>query len=272
HKQEVETWQLDDTNFVETTASEKLLLAISQQDTNVVTVIGPKGSGKSFLIKHAAVKIQEVYQYVIIPVDGLKKVIEWFDPGSKQLFVLDIDKACHSPLKLHHTLKKWQEQSAALQKRFNESSLKLMACCSTEIYEHPEFEKISLLHQNKFDLKADANTFSDKDIETIATKYMKKEDVVALTTSDMKEDLKKLHNFPMLCREFSEEKHENLASFFVEHLSIISNATEVKRANTNVDINMTNSLTINPTQTVQGMFVNPTFQGCSLNFNFYNKN
>lgn len=258
-------WQLEDEKFAETTASSNLFLTVRQQDTNVVTVVGPRGCGKSFLTKHIAIKIQQEYQHIIIPVEGLKKVIEWYDPKIRQLFVLDIDNAFHAS-QLDHTLKKWQNQSERLQSRLDNRSLKMIACCSTDTYENPEFEKISLLHQHKFDIKSDENILSDEDIEAIAARHMKDDEVVVI--KEIKEDLKKLDNFPMLCRKFADEKHGNPTQYFAEYMSLAINDTRVENSNSTVDINTSTSMTVNPGQIVQGMFMNSTISNSPMTFNF----
>lgn len=255
----VETWTLADANFAETNASRRLLSAFSQQDTNVVTITGPRGSGKSFLTQHIAIKMQEDYRYVIIPIDRIEQVIEWFDSERKQLFVLDIDNACYEPSVLDRILKKSHNYSTGLQTKLNDESHKMIACCSTDTYENPEFEKISLLRQHKFDLKADDNILSDEEREMIATRYMKKDDVVALKA--MMETFKKLDNFPMLCRQYADEKHENPVRYFSENMSIM-NENQIERSITTEDNDTPTSMTSTATiaqQTVEGMFTNTTF-------------
>lgn len=216
------------------------------------------------------------YEYVIIPIDKIEQVIEWFDQESKQLFVLDIDNAFYDPSHVDRTLQKWQNHSTGLQTKLNNESHKMIACCSTETYENPEFEKIGLLRQHKFDLKAVDNILSEEEIETIATMYMKKDDVVAL--KGMMETLKKLDHFPMLCRKYADEKHGNPVQFFSENMSFM-NEIRVERSITKEDNNTPTSMTSATTiaqQTVGGMFVNNTFDRSpvfvNLTVNNYSKN
>lgn len=253
-KKEVETWQREDHNFAETTASCSLLATISQPNTSV-TVTGPRGCGKSFLTKHIALKMREKHGYTIIPINGVKEIVERYNSKRKQLFVLDFDNA----------FKKRQNQLAAFQTRVNDD-YKVITCCSKDVFDNPDFKEISVLHQNKFELQADDNILSDKDFEDIATKYMKKCDVVAL--SDMKEKLKKLDNFPMLCRKFVDEKQTNPTQYFAKYMSIISNDTRSNNSNTEVGIN--------PQQVAQNMFINPSFNNSpvtvNITLNTINKN
>lgn len=203
--------------------------------------------------------------YDVLPVTGINKVTKWSDPKRKQLFILDIDNTCQTPLELGLTLKKWQNQLAAFETRIQ--GTKMIACCSTDIYENPEFQKINSLHQHKFDLKADDNMLSDEDRQAIATKYMREDEFDALL-KDKKEILKSLDNFPMLCRKFAEEKYGDPTQYFAECISnLTTNDTLVENQNTQVDINVSNSLTNNPVQGVKDMFVNPTFNNCAINFN-----
>lgn len=209
--------------------------------------------------------MQKEYGYDVLPVSGIDEITKWYDPTRKQLFVFDIDNEYQTSSELGPSLKKWQNQLAALETRIK--GTKIIACCSTDKYENPEFQKINSLHQHKFDLKADDNMLSDEDRKAIATKYMR-EDEFDTILKDKKEILKSFDNFPMLCRKFAEENHGDPTQYFAECLSnLTTNYTLVENENTQVDINVSNSLTNNPVQGVKDMFNNPTFNNCAINFN-----
>lgn len=234
-------WQLEDRNFAETNASRGLLTTISRQDIDVVTVIGPDGCGKSFLAKHVALKMKELHGYVIVPVHEFKDIADWYDSSCNQLFVFD--DVCTSLSLIDQTLKDWKVRSEGIVTRLDGNKLKMIACCPTVIYDDPKFQQINLLLEHKFDLRGDANILSDEDIISIASRHMEEKDVKKI--KEMKDYLKKLNNFPMLCKKFADEKPENTSQFFSCEISKTSNDTHFENIISQID-NMSS------TQTMQG--------------------
>ncbi|VDH99803.1 Hypothetical predicted protein, partial [Mytilus galloprovincialis] len=83
-KEELEIWAEDDKMFIETNGAKSVLKRIKENGCVVVT--GSSGTGKSSLVRHVALQMQESYE--IIPVTNPEDVIHWYNPIYKE----EIDK------------------------------------------------------------------------------------------------------------------------------------------------------------------------------------
>lgn len=191
--------------------------------------------------------MKDEHGYEIIPVQNVTQVLEYNQSNYRQLFVFD---------DVEDKVSEWKNYSPALQTRLNKGgNLKIIACCATHVYEDPKFQKIPLLCEYTFDLKAAENMLSDEDVESIATCHMRKNEVVAIR--DIKEKLKKLDNFPFLCRKFADEKLKDSYSFFEKTISEES-------SNVKIELNTSNSLTVSSEQLIQDLFSNTKMSNCKV--------
>ncbi|VDI60066.1 Hypothetical predicted protein [Mytilus galloprovincialis] len=80
--EELENWKKDDKTFIETNGSKGVLKYIRENCCVVVTA--SPGSGKSSLVRHVALQIQNE-GYEILPVSNPKEIIKWYDPKKQSI-------------------------------------------------------------------------------------------------------------------------------------------------------------------------------------------
>ncbi|CAC5399442.1 unnamed protein product [Mytilus coruscus] len=72
--------------FIETIGAKCVLKFI--QENGCVVVTGSSGTGKSSLVRHVALRMQEI-GYDILPLTNPEEIIDWYNPRMKILFVVD---------------------------------------------------------------------------------------------------------------------------------------------------------------------------------------
>nr|XP_022305978.1 uncharacterized protein LOC111112629 isoform X7 [Crassostrea virginica] len=87
HKSLLESWMEGDRPFHEIHSFPNILDKVQSQP--VTTIIGGPGSGKTATACHLALRLQNDYDFDIVPVDDISEIKQYGHPKCKQVFILD---------------------------------------------------------------------------------------------------------------------------------------------------------------------------------------
>lgn len=104
----IQDWKKDDEKFIKTTATEKMEKYLN--DFDCVVVVGNSGNGKSAIIRHIALKLNQDSDHVIIPsVVDPSDILQLVDKQERnQVFV--VDDFCGKEVLNPHTAFMWSSQ------------------------------------------------------------------------------------------------------------------------------------------------------------------
>ncbi|XP_071178410.1 uncharacterized protein [Mytilus edulis] len=124
-KEELKTWTEDDKMFIETNGAKSVLKCIKENGCVVVT--GSSGTGKSSLMRHVALQMQEE-GFVILPVTSPEEIIKWYNPSKKILFVVDDFCGTYTinPMKLES----WKNLMEKIKTLIEKKTVKLIMSCT----------------------------------------------------------------------------------------------------------------------------------------------
>lgn len=166
HQQYLDEWKKDDHMFVVTKATKYVKSFLKYKRKNVVVVTGSSGNGKSSIIHHIALELCFKYGYEVISfVTGPQDIINFRDPTTKQVFV--VDDICGKEAINVSLVELWRDHSEKLAKIFevNEegknnlsctqmSSPKLLVSCRLHLYRdvHVKLLKLTLFKRSQCNL------------------------------------------------------------------------------------------------------------------------
>ncbi|XP_071138285.1 uncharacterized protein [Mytilus edulis] len=189
-------WKKDEEYYVETTASRHVMNCL--QDTKCLSVVGPPGSGKTFLVQHVALQMDKI-GFNVISVNSPNEIRENFKFGTKTLFV--VDDMCGNFTANTARLDIWKNAKKDLTLMLNKDVCKLILTCRSQVFKdegfkHSDFLLFRTCICNLVDDKL-ALTNSEKD--NLANKYFK-------TRKNEVECLYKYDFFPLLCKLYDNNK------------------------------------------------------------------
>ncbi|VDI35789.1 Hypothetical predicted protein, partial [Mytilus galloprovincialis] len=137
-KEELKTWIEDDKMFIETNGAKSVLKYIKENGCVVVT--GSPGTGKSSLMRHVALRMQ-VEGYVILPVTNPEKIIKWYNPSKKILFVVDDFCGTYTinPMKLES----WKNLMEKIKTLIEKKPVKLIMSCRLQVFKDEKMKSLS---------------------------------------------------------------------------------------------------------------------------------
>ena len=83
----IQKWTQADNDFVKTRAAEHLS-SLTDSSTGIV-VLGEAGLGKTTLIHHEALRLQNELDYEIVPVTDLSEISNYHKHSVNQVFIVD---------------------------------------------------------------------------------------------------------------------------------------------------------------------------------------
>lgn len=201
----MEQWKMDDRQFVSTEAEKQVIQNILSE--SYVTIIGSSGSGKSFLLRHVALKMMEK-GYIIIPCSHPENIRQRYKQGSKTLFVFDdvygrytIDE---------QMINDWEQRLGRITSMLKDKCFKIMCTCRLDIFKDEKCNSLSIL--NRFCLDLSSHEFRLNAIEKfdLAQVYFKE-------NYDKDNELSERYNFYHFVRGFYDkenpQKYVSIGSF-----------------------------------------------------------
>ncbi|XP_076105867.1 uncharacterized protein LOC143074202 [Mytilus galloprovincialis] len=202
-KEELKTWTEDDKMFIETNGAKSVLKCIKENGCVVVT--GSSGTGKSSLMRHVALRMQEE-GYVILPVTNPEKIIKWYNPSKKILFVVDDFCGTYTinPMKLES----WKNQMEKIKTLIEKKPVKLIMSCRLQVFKDEKMKSLSFNQSCECNLLSEDNYLSETEKQSIAELYLKS------NASKIKEYYDMFDCFPLLCQLYSKNKNLIMEDFF----------------------------------------------------------
>lgn len=200
----MQKWKTADEYFVKTRASDHVMSCIRRN--NCVSIVGPSGVGKTFLLQHVALEMEKI-GYTIISVNGPHEIKEHYKMNRKTLFV--IDDICGNFTAKTIRLDEWKNTMKDIT-YIIEGSCKLMLTCRLQVFQDESFEHsgLSLFKSCVCNLieKQLALTYLDK--EQLAKMYFKN----TYTNPQLRLDIRCLYQynfFPLLCKLYDSQKDQS---------------------------------------------------------------
>ncbi|VDI15293.1 Hypothetical predicted protein [Mytilus galloprovincialis] len=167
-KEELETWTEDDKMFIETNGAKSVLKCIKENGCVVVT--GSSGTGKSSLMRHVALRMQEE-GYVILPVTNPEKIIKWYNPSKKILFVVDDFCGTYTinPMKLES----WKNLMEKIKTLIEKKPVKLIMSCRLQVFKDEKMKSLSFDQSCECNLLSEDKHLSETEKQSIAELYLK---------------------------------------------------------------------------------------------------
>ncbi|XP_071178355.1 ankyrin-3-like [Mytilus edulis] len=202
-KEELETWTEDDKMFIETNGAKSVLKCIKENGCVVVT--GSSGTGKSSLMRHVSLRMQEE-GYVILPVTNPEKIIKWCNPSKKILFVVDDFCGTYTinPMKLES----WKNLIEKIKTLIEKKPVKLIMSCRLQVFKDEKMKSLSFDQSCECNLLSEDKHLSETEKQSIAELYLKS------NASKVKKFYDMFDCFPLLCQLYSKNKNLIMEDFF----------------------------------------------------------
>ncbi|XP_076078807.1 uncharacterized protein LOC143048822 [Mytilus galloprovincialis] len=207
--EELENWKKDDKTFIETNGAQCVLKCIKENGCVVVTA--SSGSGKSSLVRHVALQMQNE-GYEILSVSNPKDIIKWYYPIKKILFVVDDFCGTYSlnPRKFENWKNLMEKIKALVEKR----QVKLIMSCRLQVYKDRQMESLSFFQACECNLQSADLRLLKTENQSIAEFYLK-------TNASEISDLYDMFDcFPLLCQLYSKNPKLNIVNFFTNPFTV----------------------------------------------------
>ncbi|XP_071178354.1 uncharacterized protein [Mytilus edulis] len=202
-KEELETWTEDDKMFIETNGAKSVLKCIKENGCVVVT--GSSGTGKSSLVRHVALQMQEG-GYDILPVTSPEEIIKWYNPSKKVLFV--VDDFCGTYTINPTKLDSWKNLMEKIKTLIEKKPVKLIMSCRLQVFKDEKIKSLSFCQSCECNLLSEDIRLSKKEKQSIAELYLKTQ------AFKIKEYYDMFDCFPLLCQLYSKNKSLIMEEFF----------------------------------------------------------
>ncbi|XP_063412766.1 uncharacterized protein LOC134695444 [Mytilus trossulus] len=229
HGQEIREWEQDQTTFLETRATRRIIESLPSHNCNVVT--GSSGCGKSSNIHHAALHLRNSFGFEIIPVlTGPTDIMNYYNENKKQVFVVD-DISGKETINTQ-TLQMWRDYSEKMEKIFKDvetdaggkhdgkvfkvSSPKLLISCRLHIYKETQFQRISFFTRNECNLLSPELCLLEDERMHMLQKYLP--DDIIYNIGEVTENV---DYFPLLCKLSKDKTSEEVKKLFTAPLTSI---------------------------------------------------
>ncbi|XP_062578123.1 uncharacterized protein LOC134240021 [Saccostrea cucullata] len=206
-QKKVRKWKEEDKLFVKVPAYQSVRDKL--KSLPFVTVTGSGGRGKTFLIRHIALELEQE-GYEIIPVSSIEEISLYGKLHFKQLFIIDDVLGVYGlEMNLYNNLSRHSENVLSLL----ESGSKLLISCRSVVFKESKSLNSFVTDINHvIDLDDEENELNDESIKSMLANYLQKE-----YFEDLKL-LRKLPMFPLLCRLFSSsQKYQSEGEHFFLH-------------------------------------------------------
>ena len=201
---EVEMWIQNDVNFVKTMATDIYTELVHNSIS--ITLVGNPGIGKTSLMRHIALQLVN-RGYDIVPIHSPSKLLQYFNPSCKQVFVID------DPIGIHQLNKQklfeWREHDTLIIQKLIKSKSKLLSTVRLSIRNNSMFTSLQSLNLSLYKLNV-----SLADRQNIFRCYFGKSHACFNLTNEV---LLCHDCFPLLCHIYSCSKDKGNAQDFFRY-------------------------------------------------------
>ncbi|CAC5403937.1 unnamed protein product [Mytilus coruscus] len=202
-QEELETWIEDDKMFIETNGTKSVMNYIKENGCVVVT--GSSGIGKSSLVRHVALQIQDG-GYDILPVADPDEIIKWYNPSKKILFV--VDDFCGTYTINSMKFERWKTLMGRIKTLVEKKPVKVIMSCRLQVYKDEKMKSLSFYQSCECNLLSEDLRLSKTEKLSIAELHLK------TNASKIKEMYDIFDCFPLLCQLYSKNTNLRLVDFF----------------------------------------------------------
>lgn len=181
------------------------------QYKDCVTIIGPRGSGKSSTLRSTVLMLMTSSDFEIIPCTEPSEILSYFNTHRNQIFLFD--DVCETPTGADSFFSEWKKKSrlieTMIQTTENARKKKMLFAFDAFLFETVKTRNqwSSILIQNVFNILSPNNSLTGEDANEIANKHDCKEDNEVLRYKDQ------FVFYPELCRRYGSCKNgENIES------------------------------------------------------------
>lgn len=228
HEDDIRDWEKDDETFVETRASEYVMSCLSE--CNIAVVTGSSGTGKSFLIHHAALELHRQKCFDIIPLSFVttpSDLIRYKSKIRNQVFV--IDDICGKRAINVHCVNIWKDFTEKLKSIFQLNSVeteetirtKLLISCRLQVFNDSQFKCLKLFTENAFDLQTEPLCLLPDERLLVIKKYLTSEKI-----NHVIDHLCDFDFFPLLCKMSKNLSFDKLKLLFTSPIETIKEDIE----------------------------------------------
>ncbi|XP_062607484.1 uncharacterized protein LOC134269304 [Saccostrea cucullata] len=192
----LELWRLEDTKFCETRASKEVLNLIRTE--KCVSVVGNSGTGKSAILHHVALLLQNI-GFHVVPIKMPHELLQYFDDSTCQLFI--IEDPCGTKCIDIYLAKEWKRYDSDIQQCISRNrKTRILVSCRLSHSKTHYYKALQLFKGKEVDLNSENYSMTIKEKKEIYKRHTNTEFL-------FKEYLLDLHDcFPLLCRLISTNK------------------------------------------------------------------
>ncbi|CAC5389373.1 ANK [Mytilus coruscus] len=176
---------------------------------NIAVAVGPSGCGKSTAIHYIALQLALLHDYDILIVFDVDEMRQFYNPDSKQVFV--IDDVVGAITFNENKATKWLEMSNDINIILEGNQVKLLASSRTHIFQDRMVGSINILSKYSLDFVSSDHCLTRDDRINIANIYLTKDEILSLQICGA---FSEFDFFPVLCRYYSNRKSGTLFDFF----------------------------------------------------------
>ncbi|XP_063448387.1 uncharacterized protein LOC134727922 [Mytilus trossulus] len=189
--------------FIETNIAKSVLKCIKNNGCVVVT--GSSGTGKSSLVRHVALRMQEG-DYDVLPITSPKEIIKWYNSSKKILFV--VDDFCGTYTINPTKLENWKTLIETINTLLEKKPVKLIMSCRLQVFKDAKIKSLSFYQSCECNLLSEDMRLSKTEKQSIAELYLKS------NASKIKEFYDMFDCFPLLCQLYSKNANLRMVDFF----------------------------------------------------------
>ncbi|CAG2226042.1 unnamed protein product [Mytilus edulis] len=211
--------------FVETEASKTILESMAK--TSVSWYQDLKDVGKSSLVFHVALTLEETEDFELLIITNPDDIVKYASKDKKQMFIIDDIFGKYS---VHEYDTMWWSKQGHLVLTLMDRNkdFKILATCRSYIYRSVDIVtvKSSFVHHN---LIADGLQLTEDNRRTIGKSYLSAETIDQLGS----EVIMKFSFLPTLCADYSSDMKETVVEYFSTPYSYL--AAEIEQYNKTKD-------------------------------------
>ena len=199
----LEQWEKDDEMLVSTVAADHVYRCLIEN--NCVTVTGNPGVGKTYTVRHVALRMRQE-GYTVVPTSIPEDIRNFTKPGSKTLFV--IDDICGNYTLNQTYLDKWKLVYHNVKQQLQNNYCKIIATCRLQVFKDEKFKKeLAVFSSCECNLNSKELSLTSDEKSSLSQKYFKGH------ACDIKGLLDKYDFFPLLCNLYQRNKSVDLDQF-----------------------------------------------------------
>ncbi|XP_076078844.1 uncharacterized protein LOC143048861 [Mytilus galloprovincialis] len=207
--QMLETWKINNSNFVETRAAKHVLESVRKN--SFVTVTASCGAGKTSTLQYVALKLRDV-GYDILPITNPIDIVRFYNTNKQTLFVFD--DVCGTYSINQSDLNNWELAMERIKVLIQNKHTKIIVACRLQVYMDEKFQTLSIFKTCVCNLQGKQLCLSQTEKLSIVNLYLKTEATEIMQYCDLYDF------FPLICKLYNDNPKRDIIDFFKNPFSI----------------------------------------------------